>query len=244
MSGVPPPTGPAPLRLQHFLDSLEGTRFAGRVVVLDSVDSTIDECRHQSDAGAPEGTVILAEEQRRGRGQRGRGWHSPRGAALYPSALLRPPLPPGRAAELVSLGGLAVLQALRDEGVEGLSLKPPNDLLVELPGAGPRKVGGVLVDTAVQGEELRHAIVSLGLNVHQSASDFPEPLRDWAASLAMATGRRFSRSALGVAVLRRLESACAAVEAGREHSLLEEWARELRPREDFAPPDWSAEDTR
>lgn len=243
MNRLPPDSGPAPLSLQHFVDALDGSRFAGRVVILDSVDSTIEECRRLADEGAPAGTVVLSEEQRRGRGQRGRAWHSPRGAALYLSALLRPPLPPHRAGELVHLAGLAVLRALGDEGVEGLVLKAPNDVLVALPSGGPRKIAGVLVDTAVQGEELRHVIVSLGLNVHQGAEDFPEALRPWAASLAMACGRRFSRSALGVAVLRRLELTCEALEAGREAALLEDWGREITACENFSPPVWDAEDT-
>ncbi|HEX5497891.1 MAG TPA: hypothetical protein VFX03_01650, partial [Thermomicrobiales bacterium] len=61
-----------------------------------AVDSTMDEAARLAAAGAPEGTVVLADYQRAGRGRAGRGWESPPGAALLLTILLRPAVAPDR----------------------------------------------------------------------------------------------------------------------------------------------------
>jgi BirA family biotin operon repressor/biotin-[acetyl-CoA-carboxylase] ligase len=226
---------------------LSGTRFADGLELRGQVDSTIAACRELADAGAPEGTTVIAESQRRGRGQRGRSWHSPSGAGLYLSTLLRPRLRPEEGPTLVALAGLAAAEALAEQLGEGVLLKRPNDLLALEPGQGWRKVGGILVDTAVQGAELRHAIVSLGLNVDQLRADFPEALRGVATSLRLVTGRPGCRAAAARAFLRRLEATCRDVEAPeraeRIAARLERWESLAEDRPELAAPAWSAERT-
>ena len=211
-----------------------------------TVESTIDPCRRLADGGAAEGTVVIAEEQRRGRGQRGRGWYSPRGKALYVSALLRPPLRPERAADFVGLAGLVASEALHDACGVQILLKRPNDLLLEEPGAGLRKVGGLLIDTAVQGEDLRHVIVSLGLNVNQRAGEFPEALRPWATSLRLVTGRSWSREHLACCFLLRLEELRREFEGADAETKITDrlarWAALSAEHDDFRAPAWENEE--
>jgi BirA family biotin operon repressor/biotin-[acetyl-CoA-carboxylase] ligase len=180
---------------------LAGTVFAGCVVVHDTVDSTIDVVRALADAGARTGTLVLAEEQRHGRGQRGNTWFSPRGSALYFSALMRPEILPKDAAILTALAGLAACEGLRDLGVDAV-LERPNDLMVVHRGRWA-KIGGVLVDAAVQGDALRHAIVSAGVNVDLREEDLPPPLRGLATSIAE-TGVTVTREQVAGAILLRL----------------------------------------
>lgn len=208
-----------------------GTRFADGIRYRDVIGSTIDEVRVLADEGAAEGVVVLAEEQTRGRGQRGRRWFSPAGASLSLSALLRPALPATAAGALTAAAGLAALDALRALGVTAV-LRRPNDLLIELSGTGWRKLAGCLVDTAVSGQAVRHAIVSFGLNVHEST--LPAPLTGWATCLDLVLGRRVSRADAAAAFLVELDRRVAALDARElRRGLLAEY--EASAREVHAP---------
>jgi BirA family biotin operon repressor/biotin-[acetyl-CoA-carboxylase] ligase len=103
------------------------------------VDSTMAECRRLAEAGAPEGTTVLAHAQSAGRGRRGRVWSSAAGAGAYFTTLLCPSsgLP---VQELGIVAGVAAWQALGDLGAT-TQLKWPNDLMV-----AERKLGGILAE--------------------------------------------------------------------------------------------------
>jgi BirA family biotin operon repressor/biotin-[acetyl-CoA-carboxylase] ligase len=154
---------------------------------LESVPSTNDAARDLVRDGAAHGTVVVAAEQTRGRGTKGRSWHSPRGLGLYVSFILRweGPGGPGESFPLLPLAaGLAAADAvLAAAGVEAL-LKWPNDLVYER-----RKLGGILTEGVFRAGAPGHAIVGVGLNVNHEESDFPEDLRALATSLRLITGR-------------------------------------------------------
>ena len=121
------------------------------------IDSTMDETARLADAGAAEGTVVVAEVQTAGRGRFGRTWVSPTGN-LWVSLLLRPSLDSVR--WLSILAGLASARAISATTGLEVSLKWPNDLRI-----GRRKVGGVLVENFLDGSDVRHAIIGIGINV-------------------------------------------------------------------------------
>lgn len=139
------------------------------------LSSTQDELHRLAAAGAPAGTVVVADEQLAGRGSRGRRWTSPVGG-LWLSFLCRPPQPVG--VEVLSLRvGLAAAEALaRLDGLPPVALKWPNDLIV-----GDRKIGGILGEARWQGESLAWVAVGLGLNVR---NPLPTEVRTPAARLA------------------------------------------------------------
>ena len=182
--------------------ALAGTPFQARIEVHDELGSTIDRCRELAESGAPEGVVVLADSQSAGRGQPGRSWFSPRGAGLYLSVLLRPKLPVEEAAVLGPCTGLAACEALRGLGVP-CRIKLPNDLVVAHRGTW-RKLGGMLVDTAIQGDRLRHAILSLGVNVSLPPGDMPAELRAIAVSCHEAASPAPSREMIAATFLREL----------------------------------------
>jgi BirA family biotin operon repressor/biotin-[acetyl-CoA-carboxylase] ligase len=154
---------------------------------LESVPSTNDAARDLVRDGAAHGTVVVAAEQTRGRGTKGRSWHSPRGLGLYASFILRweGPGGPGESFPLLPLAaGLAAAEAvLAAAGVEAL-LKWPNDLVHER-----RKLGGILTEGLFRAGAPGHAIVGIGINVNHEEADFPEDLRTLATSLRLVTGR-------------------------------------------------------
>ena len=139
---------------------------------------------------APEGSVVVADYQTRGRGRHARGWVAPPGTSLLVSVLLRPNCSVDRIPQLSLVSGVAAREALALSGVE-TQLKWPNDLLFR-----GKKVGGILLE-AVSGPLGNPAVVvGMGLNVNQTREDFPLELRDRATSLAIENGRPTERGAL------------------------------------------------
>jgi BirA family biotin operon repressor/biotin-[acetyl-CoA-carboxylase] ligase len=171
---------------------------------LDSVPSTNDVALRLVRDGAAHGTVVAAEEQTRGRGTKGRGWHSPRGRGLYASFILRWDDPRGLEETFALLplaAGLAAAEAvLQSAGVEAL-LKWPNDLV-----HGRRKLGGILTEAVFRAGAPGHAVVGIGINVNHEETDFPEELRDTATSVRLITGRPGDREGLLARLCQTLDS--------------------------------------
>ncbi len=142
--------------------------------------STNDVARDWALAGAPDGAVVAAGRQTRGRGRRERTWASPAGMGLYASFILRPGWSAKQAPHLAVLAGMAAHGALEAAGVPRLRVKWPNDIL-----ADGRKIAGVLVEPRVGGERIEFAVAGIGINVAQRADDFPPALRGRATSCAM-----------------------------------------------------------
>jgi BirA family biotin operon repressor/biotin-[acetyl-CoA-carboxylase] ligase len=138
------------------------------------VGSTNTVAREMAEAGAPNGTVVTADEQTAGRGRQGRTWTAAPGSALLFSAIVRPlerrhPLLP----LAVPLAVCETAERLRP-GIE-CKVKWPND--VHLDG---RKLAGILIEARPQEE---WAVLGIGLNLTIAENEFPEELRDRATSL-------------------------------------------------------------
>lgn len=157
-------------RLSEPLELLDPARFLGalshpahshiaRLEIFDDIDSTNAHLLAAGHAGAPSGTLCLAERQSAGRGRRGRTWVSPYGANLYLSLLWRFPQGPGHLGGLSLAVGAALAQALEAAGVAGIGLKWPNDLLWQR-----RKLGGLLIEVAAEAQGPSLVVVGLGLN--------------------------------------------------------------------------------
>lgn len=176
---------------------LAGTIFAGKLHYTAVTGSTNTDALTAARGGAPHGSVYLADEQQAGRGRGGHGWHSAAGEGLYVSALLRPQIPAARMPLLPLAAGLAAAEAIRSAANLPIDLRWPNDLLL-----GPRKVGGILVESNTQ-ETGAFAVVGIGINVHQRG--FPAALSTPATSLDIEAGMRLSRQRLLVFLLKSLE---------------------------------------
>ena len=144
---------------------------------LAETESTNDVARDWALAGVPEGAVVVADKQTRGRGRRARLWDSPSGVGLYASFVLRPDWPATQAAQLAILGGLAAFHALELAGVKNLRIKWPNDIL-----ASGKKICGVLVEPLIGAGHIEFAVIGIGINVGQARDDFPPELRPFATS--------------------------------------------------------------
>ncbi|MFF3086260.1 biotin--[acetyl-CoA-carboxylase] ligase [Streptomyces nojiriensis] len=149
-------------------------------------------------ARLPEGAVLVAEEQRAGRGRLDRSWVAPARSGLFFSVLLKPgdAVPQERWGWLTLLAGVATATGLsRAAGVD-TALKWPNDLLVTVDGE-ERKTGGILAERVEDG-----VVLGIGLNVSLTEDELPVPA---AGSLVLAKASVTDRDPLLKAVLRSLE---------------------------------------
>lgn len=181
------------------LDSaLAGSRFAGKLHFFPAIASTNTYAMQQADAGAPDGSVYFADEQTGGRGRGAHSWTSPPGSGLYVSILLRPRIAPADVLWLSLAAGLAAQNAIREVTSLEADLRWPNDLLF-----GRRKFCGILTELNAEVTRVRHAVVGIGINVHQP--EFPGELREAATSLHIETDRDWPRQELLIALLHSLE---------------------------------------
>ncbi|HEU5179576.1 MAG TPA: biotin--[acetyl-CoA-carboxylase] ligase [Candidatus Polarisedimenticolia bacterium] len=169
-------------------------RFGKPLHRYDALESTNDKALELLESGAAEGTLVLAEEQTRGRGRRDRFWHSPAGVSLYASLILRPPLP-ASLLPLVSLtAATGAARALAEWGqLPGVAIKWPNDLLFR-----GRKLGGILAEA--RGEAGAAALV-VGIGMNVNLVEFPAEMEGEATSLRLSGGHVWDREALLGAIL-------------------------------------------
>lgn len=165
------------------------------------VGSTNDLALSLAAAGAREGTAVVADVQRAGRGRRGRAWCSPPGAGLYVSVIVRPRLAADVVPVLTLAAGVAAAEAIRQAAGLPVELKWPNDLVVSRPW---RKVGGVLSEAAAAGGRVDAVVIGIGINLRPAS--YPPEVASLATSLETELGRSVDRGALLAAVLERLRA--------------------------------------
>lgn len=150
------------LDVVRLRQDLQHESFFAQWIYRDEVGSTMDLVRELADLGAPEGTVVIAGRQTRGRGRRGRGWESPLGGAWF-SLLLRPSVELCRSGCISVLLAVAIARALREQYALPVSVKWPNDLFLER-----KKLGGMLIELSTVGERIEWLIAGIGINVNNS----------------------------------------------------------------------------
>ncbi|MBD2845129.1 biotin--[acetyl-CoA-carboxylase] ligase [Paenibacillus sp. IB182496] len=191
---------PAHLEPEEIMSKLSTKRLGRRIERLEAVPSTQDIAHQLAAEGAPEGTLVLAEQQLKGRGRMGRGWVSPRGKGIWMSLVLRPRLALPFAPQLTLLTAVALCRSLRRMSGAEIGIKWPNDLLID-----GKKISGILLESTAEEERIRYVIAGIGISVNLEADDYPDELLQRAVSLRMATGRSYDRTALIVEFLDELE---------------------------------------
>ncbi len=200
-----------------------GTRRLGRTLIARAVvESTNDAAWESLAAGAPEGTVVVADAQTRGRGRAGRSWHLAEGKGLALSALLGLGCDLCEAGVLPLVAGLALARGLERLGVHA-ELKWPNDLLLS-----GRKLSGILCEARraadAGGPAADTVVIGAGVNVAEARSDFPPEIRDASTSLAL-EGFALDRERVAAEFLNALEPLWETLEDGGREPVIEAWRR-------------------
>ena len=167
---------------------------------VDSTNLTIHQLAAQ---GAPAFTTAVAEEQRQGRGRRGRNWFSPPESGLWFSFLLRPEsLRPEDAAAITLVTAAVLADSLNNRFKLPVKVKWPNDLLIN-----GKKVCGILAELRGDLQQIEYLVIGIGLNVNQNLSAFPLELQQQATSLSIEKGSAINRTDLFLTLRRDLDSA-------------------------------------
>ena len=139
------------------------------------VDSTNSQLKIKAEAGAPEGSVLISEEQTKGRGRMGRSFFSPEKTGIYMSILLRPKISAYEALSITTCAAVAVAKAIEKNTNKKAGIKWVNDIFIE-----DKKVCGILTEASMnlEGGGLRYAILGIGINAFSPKDGFPEELED------------------------------------------------------------------
>ena len=200
------------------------------------MDSTNLELLRQAQTGTAGGRVCVAEAQTGGRGRRGRGWVATPYRNILFSIAWRFDAGSALIGGLSLAAGVAVLRALRAQGIEGAALKWPNDIVWAAPGILPnatlahpcaaqvRKLAGLLIDVRGEAAGPMLAVVGLGLNVQIAGGDAARIDQPW-ADLAEVSGRTPDRNSLTAQLIRELAMALREFERAGFAAFRDEWQR-------------------
>ncbi|MFQ5899010.1 MAG: biotin--[acetyl-CoA-carboxylase] ligase [Candidatus Methylomirabilia bacterium] len=190
------------LSIDRIRRDLSTNKVGCHLYLFEEVPSTSEVLRTPAKAGALEGTVVLAESQTAGRGRLGKVWYSPPEMNLYASVLFRPSITPQEVPGFSFLAGVALADAVKEEGVEP-AIKWPNDILV-----GRRKVAGTLVECATVSDRVEYVILGVGVNLNVGREALLHVLGEAgkaATSLSAVTGREINRNAFAARFLTLLD---------------------------------------
>jgi len=180
---------PSKLQLNELVEKMKGLSFVKGIKLYETVESTQNIAQQLAENDAPEGTLVLAEQQTSGRGRRGRQWLSPYGSSVSMSLILRPSLPLQFAPQMTLVAAVALCRGLRELTGLDIGIKWPNDLLIN-----GKKISGILMESTAEDERVRYIIAGIGIGVNLQESDYSDELRRVATSLSLEMGQQLNRS--------------------------------------------------
>ncbi len=146
------------------------------VEVLESVDSTNEYVKRKSKE-LTDGSIVLSLEQVKGKGRRGRSFHSEKGDGIYLSIILKPGFEPIKAPFITSIAGAALVNTFNKFNIQ-TKIKWPNDVIINR-----KKVAGILTEMSADMEFIEYIVLGVGINV--SGLEFPKEIENIATSLKL-----------------------------------------------------------
>ncbi|HIJ95730.1 MAG TPA: biotin--[acetyl-CoA-carboxylase] ligase [Desulfuromonadales bacterium] len=213
-------SAPDILVAQEITAVLDGSRIGKYLECLQQTASTNADAMRLAEAGAVEGTVVIADAQTDGKGRRGRVWSSPAGVNLYCSIVLRPQILPHEAPQLTFLSAVAVAQAIELNSSCTPTIKWPNDILID-----GKKVAGLLNEMSAETDGINCVVLGIGVNLNMTVDQFPADLRSPATSLLIESRVRVVRSRFAASLLNALDRLYNDFLASGFGPVREEWQR-------------------
>ncbi|MDO8445812.1 MAG: biotin--[acetyl-CoA-carboxylase] ligase [Deltaproteobacteria bacterium] len=197
------------------------TKYIGKKIHAFSLtDSTNTKAFELALHGAPEGTVIVAEGQRKGKGRLGRKWESPKGVNVYASIVLRPKIAPSSASQITLLAAVATARAIEKATKILPDIKWPNDLLIR-----NRKVAGILMELDSEADMVNFIVLGIGIDINMDINSLPPDVAKVATSIKNETGRTIERVPLVQELFRQLEKWYEIFKADGFGPIITEWER-------------------
>ncbi len=204
------------LRAEELAEGLQTKRVCSRIHAYETTDSTMEVAHRLARSGEPDGTVVIAEAQSKGRGRLGRNWVSPKGTGVYTSIILRPSIQLSEIPLITLMTAVAVAHTIQAEADLRPEIKWPNDLLI-----GEKKVAGILTELNAGSNRQNYVVVGIGVNVNTPASSLP----DWATSLAEELGHPIDRLSFARTLFLQIDSFYEQFLNGETPVILDEWRR-------------------
>lgn len=190
------------------------TKSLGRnILTYAALDSTNDTAYKLAENGAKEGTVVIAEKQKKGKGRQGRTWVSPKGG-IYLSCVIKPDIEPREVSKITLVSALAVSTAIREIANIPAMIKWPNDITIN-----GKKVCGILTEMKAEQDNVDFLIVGIGVNVSTPASLLPKG----ATSISEESGDVISKVELAKAILEKMEYYMALLKKEGFKAIRDEW---------------------
>ena len=150
----------------------------------------------------------MAESQYAGRGQQNNRWHSEPNKNLTFSLLLRPSfLPVAQQFDLTRAISLGIIEALEPFLGDDLKIKWPNDIYY-----GDKKLGGILIENILQGNQIKNSVIGIGLNVNQEVFPLEVPK---AVSIKQILHRDYDLSFILSEICKNVEAAYLSLKSNR-----------------------------
>ncbi len=210
---------PSILLPEEITDGLDTNAFGKKEIKhFQEIDSTNTKAKELAEMGAPEGSIVVAEKQTKGRGRMGRHWFSPEEGGIYFSLILRPGISPAEAPRITLLAAVALCETLITSTLVKATIKWPNDILVK-----GKKVAGILTEISTEMDAINYIVVGTGLNVNTKA--FPSDVQHRATSIFIETGKEKSRVDLLKSYLKTFEDYYVKFKKGHWSDIRERWRK-------------------
>ncbi len=205
---------------EEVASRLQTERMGRQIRYFSRIDSTNQYAKRIAEEGAPDGTLIIADEQTAGKGRSGRTWVTPPAEAIAFTLLLRPKLSPDRISMVTLVMGLAVTNAVNSLYDVSAGIKWPNDVVIK-----GRKLCGILTEMSAEVRQVNYIVIGVGINANLTS--FPEEIREIATSLRLELGCDINRAELIARVMTEFERLYAEFEAQGDLSAVMQEYNEL-----------------
>ena len=206
------------LRPEEIVAHLSTKWVGHHIHYLKEASSTNDVGKSLADKDCADGTLIVAEEQTRGKGRLSRGWFSPAGCGVWCSVVLRPPFLPSEASKCTLLAAVAIIKAINKYRGVNAKIKWPNDVLLE-----GKKMVGILTEMSAEFGRINYIVIGTGINTNVPKSIIPEELKELAISVADVAEEPICRVQLLADYLRNIEDLYETVLKEGFGPVLDEW---------------------
>ena len=170
---------------QDTLQWMLETDWLGKKIIHKNTTTSTQSDAHQLvQEDIEHGTVVIADEQTKGKGRMNRTWYSTKEQGVWLSMILKPPILPYQAPQLTLLTATVLADVIHEHTKIRPQIKWPNDILIN-----GKKIAGILTEMQAEQDQIQYVIIGIGINVNQQSDDLPEQIEARATSLRMETNR-------------------------------------------------------
>lgn len=164
------------------------TNWLGKNIIHKTSTTTTQQIAHQAaQDNAEHGTIVIADEQTKGKGRMNRQWNSTKGKGIWMSIILRPDVLPVMAPQLTLLSATVLADVIAEHTALTPKIKWPNDILIN-----NQKTAGILTEMQAEQDQIQYVVIGIGINVNQVTEDFDKDIQDKATSLQIQTGHKWN----------------------------------------------------